>query len=158
MADAKNRLTANANVLNVMNANPDLSFSASDLRAMQAGTLITNIPIPPGGILVPPQLPSFAAGCIRALRYGNSDTDLTRIEFLDGTAFSNTQIVNLNAFRERLQEAANFGHRVVFCINTTTKKMFMLNIRPCECLCEKRDPPTVLTPSVPIPPPVIVAP
>ena len=106
---------------------PGLNFSLAQVRDVFAGTLKVQ-----------------TKACLRSLRYGQNDKDLKRIAF-DGKCYNTTgfagcvKIVNLNDFRERLQEAANFGHGVSFCYSTSTGKMFMLNIFPCACPCDKKD-------------------
>jgi hypothetical protein len=106
--------------------NPGLTFSDAHVNALNRGTLVLST--------------ASGHGCIKHLRYGDNDKDLDYITLEDaGTtkSYSSADIKNLADFRERLQEAANFGHRVTFCINTEEKKMFMLNIYPCGCLCCK---------------------
>ena len=118
------RITASPNVINVIAGNPGLSFSPGQLQAINRGRIV----------LVPTAL---KGGCITHLRYQNSDKDLQQVTFDDGTFVTSAQIVNLADFRERLQEAANFGHGVTFCVNKDKKTMFMLNIYPCRCPCDK---------------------
>ena len=126
------RVTATPNVINVIAGNPGLSFSPAQLQLINLGRIV----------LVPP---TTSGGCIKHLRYQKNDKDLQQVTFDDGTWITrdpasspNMQILNLNAFRERLQEAANFGHAVGFCVRIPKKEMFMLNIYPCRCKCDKR--------------------
>ncbi len=125
--DDSNQLTATPNVVNVIAGNPGLSFSASQVKAINTGTLVLSNPR------------GFEPRCITHLRYQNGDEDLQQITLDDGSIFTNAVVTNLNNFRERLQEAANFGHGITFCHDKENKKMFMLNIFPCKCLCEKAD-------------------
>ena len=124
MAD-QTALTATPNVINVIAGNPGLSFNQTQLRAITAGTLVLSNPA------------DFQPNCITHLRYQENDKDLQQITLDNGTAFTNADITNLNDFRERLQEAANNGHGVTFCIDREKKRMFMLNIFPCKCLCKR---------------------
>ncbi len=119
------RVTATPNVINVIAGNPGLSFSPAQLQAINLGRIV----LVPGAI---------KGRCITHLRYQNSDKDLQQVTFDDGSFVTSAQIVNLADFRERLQEAANFGHGVSFCVNKDKKTMFMLNIYPCRCTCDKR--------------------
>lgn len=137
-------LSASNNAINVIGGNPGFTFSADDLQAIAAGTLV--LANPPGfsGI-------NFQPKCITALRYQNNDQDLVRIAFDDGTVYTSAEITNLNDFQERFQEAANFGHGCTFCVRADGT-MFMLNIFPCRCQCEKNDQPG------PTIPPVVTAP
>ena len=121
MAD-QSQLTATPNVISVIAGNPGLSFSAAQVSAIGAGTIVLT-PVSPK--------------CITHLRYQENDKDLQQVSFDDGSYVTNADITNLNDFRERLQEAANFGHGVTFCEDKTKKRMFMLNIYPCKCLCKK---------------------
>ena len=127
------RVTATPNVINVLAGNPGLSFSPAQLQAINLGRIV----------LVPA---AIQGRCITHLRYQNSDKDLQQVTFDDGTFVTisttlnpkGTQVVNLADFRERLQEAANFGHGVTFCVNKDKNTMFMLNIFRCRCTCDKR--------------------
>ena len=145
MAHEGNKLTASPTTINVIRLNPDLIFSDAQIRALNAGTLVAVGPgrgFSPGG-----SGPLRDFGCIETLRYGNGDTDLVRVEFDSGevlTKFGNC--VNLDDFRARLQEAANFGHGLNGCLDTATKKLSMLNISPCECTCDERKQPNVTFP------------
>ncbi|NIR47458.1 MAG: hypothetical protein GWN55_01705 [Phycisphaerae bacterium] len=123
---AQNQITATPGVINVIAGNPGLTFSPAQLNAINRGTLVLSNPT------------GFQPRCITHLRYQEKDEDLQQITFDDGTVFTNSDITNINDFRERLQEAANFGHGVTFCVDKDKKRMFMLNIFPCKCLC-KRD-------------------
>ncbi|MCI0560260.1 MAG: hypothetical protein MN733_17375 [Nitrososphaera sp.] len=125
MPNGLNQLTATPGVINVIAGNPGLTFSAAQLSAIARGVLGLSNPT------------GFQPQCITHLRYQEKDQDLQQITLDGGTAYTAADIVNLNDFRERLQEAANFGHGITFCINTEEKKMFMLNIFPCKCLCKK---------------------
>lgn len=126
MATTKGQFTATPNAVRVLAGNPGLQFSSAQLGAISAGTLVLR-PIDVKG------------GCIKHLRYQNGDEDLVQITFDDGTVVNTSTVANLNDFRRRLQEAANYGHGVTFCVNTEEREMFMLNIFPCRCTCDKRD-------------------
>ena len=137
------------NLIDIATLNPGLSVSRADFD----------------DIIAPqPRIVFMKGGCITALRYGQSTggTDLTRVQFEGGESwalppnFGTFIIENLNEFRDLLLEAANFRHGANACYNTKTRRMFMLNLRPCQCLCEKVDRPR--TPSIPIPPPVFGTP
>ena len=80
MAQQKNLLTASRNAIRVIGGNPGLDFSADQLRAINAGTLVL---VGPGTTPVPFP-PQLRGGCIDALRYGKSDTDLVRVAFDSG--------------------------------------------------------------------------
>ena len=123
---AKNQLTASQNAINVIAGNPGLSFSTAQIQAINTGTLVLSNPR------------GIQAKCITHLRYQENDHDLQQVTLDDGSVFTTGTITNLNDFRERFQEAANFGHGVTFCVNTEEKRMFMLNIFPCKCKCRKR--------------------
>lgn len=131
MQKSKIKLSTSPQVLEVLRANPDLDFSSIDLAKAQKGTLVV------AGSLFPPQPPSsgLKRGCITSLRYQDDGNDLVRI-VVGGVSYTTAQISNLNDFRNRLQEAANFGHEVSFCFYSEDKKMTMLNIYPCGCKCE----------------------
>jgi hypothetical protein len=119
-------LTVTPSALNVVSGNPGLTFSDAQLNQMVRGTLVLST--------------GSGHGCITHLRYGDNDRDLDMITLSDGgttKSYSSADLRNLAEFRERLQEAANFGHRVTFCIDTEQKRMFMLNIFPCGCPCKK---------------------
>jgi len=126
MAD-QNVFTATPVAINVIAGNPGLSFNQAQLRAINAGTLVLSNPF------------NFQPNCITHLRYQENDKDLQQITLDNGTVYTNADITNLNDFRERLQEAANFGHGVTFCVDKDKKRMFMLNIFPCKCQCKNRD-------------------
>lgn len=151
MAQQKNLLTASPNAIRVIGGNPGLDFSADQIRAINAGTLVLvgpgTTPVP-----VPPQL---RGGCINALRYGKSDTDLVRIAFDSGFVLDLGNATNLNDFRERFQEAANFGHGVSLCHDTTNRRIFMVNIYPCDCTCDKEQQPNPTFPPIITVPPVV---
>lgn len=141
MGQQKDSLTLTPNALNVLAANPGITFSRDDLDAAQRGELVLVGAGPtvqiPGGLVFP--VPgSRLAGCIDSLVYGNGSNDLTNAT-IGGVHYSTATVVNLNEFREVLQDAANFGHRVLACLNTVTRRMSMLWIFPCDCTCDKRD-------------------
>ncbi len=123
----QNVFTATPAAINIFAGNPGLSFNTAQLRAINAGTLILSNSF------------NFQPNCITHLRYQENDKDLQQITLDNGTVYTNADITNLNDFRERLQEAANFGHGVTFCVDKDKKRMFMLNIFPCKCLCKNRD-------------------
>ena len=119
-------LTLTPSVSNLLTGNPGITLSDVHIRALTAGTLVLST--------------NNGHGCITHLRYGDNDKDLDLVTLEDGgttKVWSSTEVKNLADFRERFQEAANFGHRVTFCVNTAEKTMFMLNIYPCGCPCCK---------------------
>lgn len=140
--DDTKQFTASDNATAIFRLNPGLNFSAADLRAIQAGTLV---PVGPGTIVTPPGTgPVKNFGCIEELRYGDSDKDLVRVKFDSGDVLAAPGTFpgncnNLNDFRERLQEAADFGFGVTGCLNTTTRKLSMLNLIACRCKCDRKD-------------------
>ena len=96
-------------------------------------------------------------GCITSLNYHKNSDDLQQITlntFSDGiiiftkdcNAVSTSEdkkyelikILNLGDFHKRLQEAANFGHRV--CVVFCEDKIISLNILPHKCLLEEKEP------------------
>lgn len=137
-----------------------LSQNLIDIATLNPGIAVSNDQF--NDIILPqPRTISIKGGCIITLRYGlpSGGTDLTWVQFKSGESWAappnvGTFIIeNLNDFRDLLLEAANFGHGVDACYNTGTRRMFMLNLRPCKCLCEKDNqpqPPTI--------PPVFVPP
>lgn len=122
MAD-QTLFVASPSAVNVIAGNPGLGFTAAQLTAINAGTLVLSNPL------------GFEPQCITHLRYQNGDDDLVQITLSNGAVYTNADINNLKDFRQRLQEAANFGHGVTFCVDTREKRMFMLNIYPCKCKC-----------------------
>ena len=87
--------------------------------------------------------PNLPTGCITALTYcANGDLETVRI---DDITFTSKLIqndknsgLNLNKFKERFQEAANFGHSVRLTINESTEssenKIVSLSVFPNQCL------------------------
>lgn len=118
-------LTITQDVINVVAGNPGLTLNDNQVQALLDGRLGFSTPVlrPKGR-------------CIKSLRYQTGDHDLVYISFDDGTSYTTNDLKNLNEFRERLQEAANFGHGVTFCI--VDGQMVMLNIFPCGCDCEDK--------------------
>jgi hypothetical protein len=119
-------LTLTPGAVAVLAGNPGLTLSDAHINAVSRGILVLST--------------SLQGGCIKHLRYGDNDTDLDVITLEDGgttTVWTSAQIQNLAAFRETLQRAACCGQRVTFCVNTEEKKMFMLNVYPCQCPCKK---------------------
>ncbi|MGH9157287.1 MAG: hypothetical protein ACRD1K_15945 [Acidimicrobiales bacterium] len=123
------QLLASPSAIAVIAGNPGLVFDAVAVRAISAGTLVL--------------APSGQVRCITSLRYQKDSKDLVFVAFDDGTyastgpaAAPNQTVKNLNDFRDRFQEAANFGHGVSYCLDTTTGTMTMLNIFPCRCKCK----------------------
>jgi hypothetical protein len=123
----KDQFTATPSAVRVIAGNPGLSFSPAQLAAISVGTLVLSNPV------------DIRAKCITHLRYQDNDKDLQQITLDDGSVFTTATVTNLNDFRERLQEAANFGHGITFCHDTREKRMFMLNIYPCKCRCKEDD-------------------
>lgn len=76
-------------------------------------------------------------GCITRLYYGDDGKDLDFIA-IDGPSPGQANPSNLKDFRERLEEAACCGHEVSFTVRENNT-MFMLNVRPCKCKCDKQD-------------------
>ena len=126
-------LTVTPSVINVFTESLGSTFTADQLRAIADGTILS---------LIAP------TGCITALSYEENGQDLSAITFDGGLSISTTQAENLNDFRERLQEAANFGHGVTLILDSVNKKILRLNIFPCTCLCEKKAQP--ISPAVPV--------
>lgn len=136
--DKQQTFTASANAIAVLRLNPGLNVDAAALRAIQAGTLVT---VGTGAIAALPAGRLVDFGCIATLRYKDGDQDLERVEFDNGDVLGGPHTYpqncnNLNDFRERLQEAANFGFGVTGCLDTTKKRLFMLNLYPCRCKCK----------------------
>lgn len=87
--------------------------------------------------------PNLPIGCITALTYcANGDLETVKI---DDITFASKLILNdknsglnLNDFKERFQEAANFGHSVKLTISESAKnsenKIVSLSIFPRQCL------------------------
>lgn len=128
------QLTASSNATTLFRLNPGLTFNRADLQAIQAGTLV---PVGPG-IIVGGGGALRDFGCIRYLRYGDNDNDLVQVEFDSGEVLNLSNCANLNDFRQRLQEAANFGFGVTACLDKKKKRLFMLNLYPCQCKCDTR--------------------
>ena len=126
------QLTVTQSAIDVIRANPGLTFSAADIRAINAGTLV----LVPGSVVGPSGQTQFPSGCITSLRF-ESDKELTMVE-IDGKPYTTATIANLNDFRETFKEAACCGHGVSFCLFTDQKRMSMLNVYPCKCTCDKR--------------------
>ena len=126
VAQKPRAVVATQNLIDITAGNPGITFSAADFTKIQLNTL-------------KPQRPT----CIKSLRYGLSDTDLTYVRLADGNSYSTTglggsiQVTNLNDFRKSLADAACCGHGISFCYYTDTKKMLMLNVFPCQCVCKK---------------------
>ncbi len=134
--DDKFQLTASSNATTLLRLNPGLTFSAADLQAIQAGTLL---PVGPGTLVARGAGTLKGFGCIKYLRYQENDNDLVRVEFDSGDFLDQSNCANLGEFRQRLQEAANFGFGVTGCLDTKKKRLFMLNLYPCQCKCDRRD-------------------
>ncbi len=126
VAQIPRAVVATQNLIDITSGNPGITFSAADFRKIQLNTLRFQNPT-----------------CIQSLRYGLSDADLTYMKLADGNSYSTTgagvsiQITNLNDFRKSLADAACCGHVISFCYYTDTKKMLMLNVFPCQCVCKK---------------------
>lgn len=92
--------------------------------------------------------PNLPTGCITALTYcANGDLETVRI---DDITFTSKLIqddknsgLNLNDFKERFQEAANFGHRIELTISESAEncknEIVGLSIFPHQCLDKQRD-------------------
>ena len=92
----ENSFIATAPAINVIAGNQGLTFTPTQLQAISQGMLVLSNP---NGI---------SPNCITHLRYQEGDKDLVQITLDNGQIYTNTSIVNLDKFRERLQEAANF--------------------------------------------------
>ena len=113
-----NALTFSGNIQTVLSANPGVTFSQSQLRAIEANVIV------------------IKQGCIRRMVYqGNSQT-LSYIVLDPDGGVSATNFID---FREVLERAADHGHGVLFCFDTKSRKMSMPHILPCRCTCDKRD-------------------
>lgn len=133
--DKRLSITATANATALFRMNPELSFSASDIRAINAGTLV---PIPNPGFALPGRGPKDF-GCITYLQFLDGDDDLSQVRFDSGERLDKANATNLNDFRETFKCAANHGYGVTACHFTATKKIRMVNLIPCRCGCDKRD-------------------
>ncbi|WP_299484866.1 hypothetical protein [Acaryochloris sp. IP29b_bin.137] len=92
--------------------------------------------------------PNLPTGCITALTYcANGDLETVRIDDITFTSKSiqndKNSGLNLNDFKERFQEAANFGHSVRLTINESTEssknKIVSLSVFPHRCLNKGRN-------------------
>ncbi len=121
MAQEREPITFTQNLIDVVSANPGLTVTPGVFTGIVNGNVVV------------------VRGCIRELRYGDGDKDLDVLTLDDGHGpYTAADIANLRDFRERFQEAANFGHAVNFCWDKTAKKMTMLNILPCKCKCAQQ--------------------
>jgi len=121
MAQERESITFTPNLISVVSGNPGVTVTPAAFASIVNGDTV------------------FVRGCIRSLTYGEGDKDLDVLSLDDGHGpYTAADIANLKDFRERLQEAANFGHAVSFCLNKATKKMVMLNILPCQCKCPQQ--------------------
>ena len=101
-----------------LSANPGVTFSQTQLRAIEANVIV------------------IKQGCIRRMVYqGNSQTLSYIVLDPDG----GVSATNFSDFREVLERAADHGHGVLFCYDTKSRKMSMPHILPCRCICDKRD-------------------
>ena len=105
--------------------------------------LINLVSLNPGvpitvGSLINPSTIEVIDGCITRLMYQNDGNDLYFVQINGSKIISKADVSNLDDFRERLQEAANYGHGVTFCLDRTNKRIFMLHIIPCRCTCDKQ--------------------
>ena len=114
---AEDSLTFVGNVQTVLTANPGVTFSPAQLRAIVANQIV------------------IKQGCITRMVYGKNSNDLVYIELDPDGGVSAT---NFNDYREVLERAADNGHFVLFCFDTKSK-MSMPHIIPCRCKCDKRD-------------------
>ena len=142
MAQQKDQFAATPNAINIFSLNPGLNFTADQLQAINAGTLV----------VVGPAIGRTGAvlkrfGCIKSLRYQENDEDLVYVEFDSGAVLAVPptfpgNAANLNDFRKVFEEAACCGYGVSACQDTQKRRIFMVNVLPCECTCDKRDQPT----------------
>ena len=119
MTDQSLNLTFSPTATDVLTANPGLTFSIEQLQAIQAGTLI----------VVGTISPEKGKKSIEWLRY-ERDNHLTHLQ-IDGKVYGISgafRVVNLNDFRERLQNAMDHGHGISFCFDSRTDKISMLNV------------------------------
>ena len=130
---------ATANAFNVIRANHGLTFTPDQIRSMNAGTFVL---IGPGNTLGNPGFGTGGSlqdyGCIKMLRYGESDTDLVQVDFDSGDILSTSTASNLNDFRLTFKDAACCGHGITACLDETARHLSMVNVYPCECTCDKR--------------------
>lgn len=121
---------ANANVVDVLSANPGLRLDQTQLADLIGGRLT----LTPAG--------AQRKGCITYMRFFRNSNDLDFITVTAGgtsTSWSSRQITNLGDFQECLKEAALAGIEVSWCVNSSTKKMNMLNLYPCDpCTCRQK--------------------
>lgn len=118
-------ITLTPDFINIVAGNPNVSFSVGTLIAASEGRI------------------GWFDGCITRLYYQDNGDDLRLVE-ISGAHPGFITATNLNDFRERLAEAACCGHRVTFCV-TSDNKMVMLNVYPCDCKCEERNQPPIIT-------------
>ena len=78
------------------------------------------------------------SGCVKELVYLSGSNDLFSVKLDTGVITTVEIATNLNDFRDRLQEAANFGHAVKYFFDGAAAKISRLSIFPCLCTCEKR--------------------
>ena len=116
--DDKTGITVSDNAIQLFQQNPGLTFSITDLRAIDTGNLI------------------WVAGCITRLRYEGGDDDLLYVAFDSGQSLHTGTAANLNDFRKAFQTAANFGFRITACLYKKEKRLRMVNLMPCRCKCD----------------------
>lgn len=115
------QLTVTPNLVQVIAANPHIPITVGGLLGIARGETILH------------------EGCITNLYYNSDGDDLHYVQLDSGAFISATNVSNLKDFRDRLQEAANFGHKVVICEDKSAKVLRMLHVRPCQCTCDKRN-------------------
>ena len=115
-----NSVTVNKNLIQLLSNNPATPLTPANFQAAAKGDLVA------------------VSGCIERLMYLKDGNDLFFVT-VGGTTVPASQATNLNDFRDRLQEAANFGHGVVFCWFKGERRINMLHVIPCQCTCDKRD-------------------
>ena len=114
---AEDNLTFTGNVQAVLSANPGVTFTPTQLRAIAANQIVVK------------------QGCIKRMVYGQNSDDLVYIVLDPDGGVSAT---NFNNYREVLERAIDNGHYVLFCFDEKSKKMSMPHIIPCRCKCKKK--------------------
>lgn len=115
-----------------------LSLTDAQLRAIATGAIESLRPV---------------RGCVTMLTFGDSDEQLIRV-FVKLTFGGETlaltesdagpppafQVANLSKHRDAFQQAANFGHGVVFLYDGVSKLILQVSLVPCACPCPKARP------------------
>ncbi len=112
------QLTLTDNTLEVLSANPGVTFTPEQLRLVAAGRIVVK------------------HGCIKRLVYSGNHRNLVSV-LLDPSGW--VAAPNLDDFRRVFEHAANHGHGVIFCYNIQTKEISMPALIVCQCPCRKHD-------------------